>query len=140
MNENTREELLELLNRSSPRARKTIIRALGGKADTDNLAFVKETLDFVQPDQTVRSVEFLDSRTCSSGHLQDDKTRFVSIAQCCGAVTCSVEGCSLNCRCGKSLCRRHAHLVAGQPYCSRCFLGGLLRYVIFGPENKEGKE
>jgi len=137
MAENTREELLELLKRSSPRTRRTVLRALEGSADVDNVAFVEDTLDFIEPDQTVRSVKFIASRTCTFGHVLDTHTHVVAVAQCCGAVTCSAEGCSLNCsRCGKSICIRHSHRVGGRTYCRRCFFGGVLRYLVFGKKKE----
>jgi len=139
MAKDTREEILELLKQSSPRTRRTVLRVLEGSAEVDNLAFVKETLDFIEPDQTVRSVEFTASRTCTFGHVLDNQNHVVAVAQCCGAVTCSAEGCSLNCyRCFKSLCNRHAHRVGGRTYCRRCFFGGVLRYLVFGKKKEVG--
>ena len=141
MSEKTREELLQLLTKCSPRTRKTFMRTIEGKVADDNVAVIKETLDFMQPDLTVRSVEFISSRTCSHGHLLDDKTRIVAVAECCSAITCSVEGCSLNCnRCSKSLCRRHAHTLGDLTYCAACMPGAVLRYLFFGSSKKEVKE
>ena len=119
----TRRELLAYLRRCSPRTRSTVIRAVEGRVSSDGVAFIKEHMEFVEPDMvTTRTVDFVSARTCEFGHLLDEKNRLVSTSSCCGAMTCSVEGCSLNCiRCGASLCRRHASVYAdGEVYCASC--------------------
>lgn len=119
----TRRDLLAYLGRCGPRSRSTVIRAIEGKVSRDQVAFIKEHLEFIEPDLvTTRTVDFVSARTCDFGHLLDERNRLVSTASCCGALTCSVEGCSLNCvRCGRSLCRRHAAVYPdGEVYCSAC--------------------
>lgn len=134
MNEKTREEFLKLLERSNPRTRKTVMRVIEGKVSQDDAAFIQEQLSFVEPDLTVRSVDFVSSRTCDFGHLQDQQTRLVAVCGQCGAYTCSAPGCSLACaRCGVALCRRHARVHGeGEAYCSRCWPVALLRWLVLG--------
>jgi hypothetical protein len=134
MPEQNRGDFLDLLRRSNPRSRRTVVRVIEGKADQDGAAFVQEQLSMVEADLTVRQVDFISSRTCSCGHLQDQQTRLTAVCEPCGAVTCSTPGCSFTCsRCGKALCRRHAH-VSGEDevYCSGCWVWALLRRAIMG--------
>lgn len=134
MAENTRDELLELLKRCNPRTRKTVMRVIEGKASRDNAAFIQEQLSFMEPDMTVRSVDFISSRTCDFGHLQDQQTRVVAVCEVCGAHTCSTSGCSFTCaRCGRALCRRHASVYGdNEAYCSSCRPVALLRWLVLG--------
>jgi hypothetical protein len=122
MSDLTRDALLKLLKQCAPRTRKTVLRVLEGKASQDGVAFVQERMDFMEPDLTVRSVDLVVSRTCDSGHLQDQHTHLAAVCEQCGAITCSTPGCSLNCvRCARALCRRHAHVYAdGDVYCRAC--------------------
>jgi hypothetical protein len=130
----TRKDLLDLLSKCNPRTRKTTIRAIEGKVSQDNAAFVQEQLSFVEPDMTVRSVDFISSRTCSFGHLQDQHTHLVAVCEVCGSHTCSTAGCSYTCaRCSRALCRRHASVYANdEAYCSRCHPLVLLRWLVLG--------
>jgi hypothetical protein len=114
--------LLNQMPGSHPRTRKTVMRVIEGKADQDDAAFIQEQLSFIEPDMTVRQVDFISSRTCSFGHLQDQQTRLVAVCEMCGVYTCSTPGCSFTCiRCGRALCRKHAHVYAdGEAYCSGC--------------------
>lgn len=135
MAENTRDQLLELLKRCSPRTRKTVMRVVEGKVSQDNAAFIQEQLSFMEPDMTVRSVDFISSRCCDFGHLQDQHVRLVAVCEICGAHTCSTSGCSFTCaRCGRALCRRHAVSVYGdnEAYCSTCRPVALLRWLVLG--------
>lgn len=134
MAENTRDELLELLKRCNPRTRKTVMRVIEGKVAQDKAAFIQEQLNFMEPDATVRSVDFISSRTCDFGHLQDQHTRLVAVCEICGVHTCSTAGCSYTCaRCGRALCRRHASVYEdGEAYCSGCHPLVLLRWLVLG--------
>ena len=79
MSEKTREELLDLLRRCSPRTRRTVMRVVEGKVSRDNAAFIQEQLSMVESDLTVRQVDFISSRTCDFGHLLDQQTRLVAV-------------------------------------------------------------
>ncbi len=120
----TRKELLELLNSSGPRTRKTVVRTVEGKVSQDGVSFVKESLGFMQPDGTVRSIELIGTFTCGCGHLTDQQTRLLSVCTKCGNYTCSSSSpqCSFTCQgCGKSFCRQHISVYAdGECYCSKC--------------------
>lgn len=134
MSENTRDDLLELLKRCNPHTRKTVMRVIEGKVGQDKAAFIQEQLSFMEPDTTVRSVDFISSRTCDSGHLQDQQTKLVAVCEVCGAHTCSTPGCSFTCaRCGRALCRHHASVYEdNEAYCSNCQPVALLRWLILG--------
>jgi hypothetical protein len=134
MAERTRGDFLNLLRRSNPRTRKTVMRVIEGKADQDGAAFVQEQLNFIDPEMTVRSVDFISSRTCSFGHLQDQQTRLTGVCERCGAVTCSTPGCSQSCqRCGRAYCRAHISVYSnGEAYCARCRPWALVRWLILG--------
>jgi len=117
-----RRELLRFLRRCSPRTRSSVIRTIEGRASADQVAFIKEHIETMEPDATVRVVDYVAARTCDFGHLLDEQNRLIATTDCCGALTCSAEGCSLNCiRCGRSLCRRHAAVFSdGEVYCPSC--------------------
>ena len=137
MAEETRDELLELLAKCNPRTRKTVMRVLEGKASQDNAAFIQEQMSFIEQDasgMTVRSVDFVSSRTCDFGHLQDQHTRLTATCEICGAHTCSTAGCSYTCaRCSRALCRRHASVYSSdEAYCSKCHPLALLRWLVLG--------
>jgi hypothetical protein len=134
MDEKTREELLDLLSKCNPRTRRTVMRVVEGKVSQDNAAFIQEQLSFVEPDLTVRTVDFISSRTCDFGHLQDQQTRLVAVCQACGLHTCSTPGCGFTCvRCGVALCRQHARVYGeGEAYCAKCHPVVLLRWLVLG--------
>jgi len=129
-----RQDYLDTLARGNPRTRKTVARIIEGKADQDGAAFLQEQLSFVDPDMTVRQVDVISSRTCSFGHLQDQQTRLVAACEVCGNYTCSAEGCSFTCRrCGKAVCRRHAHVYGeGEAFCPGCRPWAFLRWLVLG--------
>ena len=84
MAKETLDKLLELLAKCNPRTRKTVMRVVEGKASQDNAAFIQEQLSFIEQDasgMTVRSVDFISSRTCDYGHLQDQHTRLVAVCE-----------------------------------------------------------
>jgi len=122
MSEMTRKELLDLLAKSEPKTRNTSMRVIEGKVDQDGAAFIRENVSFVDTDLTVRSVDFTSSRTCSFGHLQDQKTCLVSVCEECHLYTCSAPGCSFTCiRCGRAICRDCTFLHAKKDaYCPKC--------------------
>jgi len=122
MSEMTRKELLDLLAKCDPKTRKTSMRVIEGKVGENRATYIQETVDFVDSDMTVRSVDFISSRTCSFGHLQDQKIRLVSVCEECHSYTCSAEGCSFTCvRCGQALCRHCASLRSNKDaYCPKC--------------------
>ena len=134
MGKMSRQDFLDLLAKCNPRTRKTVLRVIEGKVDADGAAFVQEQLSMLEPDLTVRQVDFVSSRTCSFGHMQDQQTRLVAVCEVCGVYTCSTPGCSFTCaRCGKALCRRHSRVYGeSEAYCSRCHPLALLRWLILG--------
>jgi hypothetical protein len=128
----TRKELLDLLAKSDPKTRKTSMRVFEGKVDQDHAAFIHENLNFVDSDLAVRTIDFTSSRTCSFGHMQDQKVRLVSVCEECHLYTCSAEGCSFTCvRCGKALCRNCTFLHKNKDaYCPTCKWYGYLMIVL----------
>ncbi len=134
MDEKTREELLALLQKCNPRTRRTVMHVIEGKVSQDNTAFIQEQLSMVEPDLTVRQVDFISSRTCDFGHLQNSATRLVAVCQVCRRHTCSAPGCSFTCvRCGVALCRQDAKTYDnGEVFCPRCRPFAWLRRLIVG--------
>jgi hypothetical protein len=142
MSKMSREDLLKLLAKCNPRTRRTVMRVIEGKVSQDHAAFIQEQLNFVEPDLTVRSVDFISSRTCDFGHMLDQQTRLVAVCERCGRHTCSAQGsgsgsssvCSFTCaRCGKALCRCCAHVHGtDEAYCLACWPVALLRWAILG--------
>jgi hypothetical protein len=132
----TRKELLDLLAKSEPKTRNTSMRVIEGKVDQDGAAYIHEKVDFVDSDLTVRSVDFTSSRTCSFGHLQDQKVRLLSVCEVCAAYTCSwaEDGsrCSFTCvRCGRAICKNHTFLHAKKDaYCPQCKWYGYLMVAL----------
>jgi len=110
------------------------MRVVEGKVSQDNAAFIQEQLSFIEPDMTARQVDFVSSRTCSFGHLQDQQVRLVGVCEVCGAFTCSAPGCSFTCgRCGKAVCRGHARVYGEtESYCSHCARVVWLRELVLG--------
>ena len=134
MSKMSREDLLKEMSGPGPRTRKTTVRHLDGKVEQDAAAFIQEEVTFIDTDMTVRQASHISSRTCSFGHLTDQQVRLVGKCERCGSITCSTPGCSLTCsRCGKALCRRHAHVYGpGEAYCSSCRLPVLIRWTVLG--------
>ena len=132
MSEMTRKELLDLLAKCEPKTRKTSMRVIEGKAGPGRAAYIQEKADFVDADSTVRSVDFISSRTCSFGHLQDQKTCLVSVCEECHLYTCSAQGCSFTCvRCGRAICRNCTFLHAEKDaYCPTCKWYGYLMIAL----------
>jgi hypothetical protein len=135
MSKLSRDDLLKLLAKCSPRTRKTVMRVIEGKVSQDDAPFVQEQVSMLEPDLTVRQIDFVSSRLCDSGHALDQQTRL--IGQCqhrgCSAYVCSHPECGYTCCCGRLFCRRHVHVYgAGEAYCSRCHPVALLRWLIMG--------
>jgi len=135
MSKMSREDILKLLAKCNPRTRKTVIRRVEGKVSKDDAPFIQEQLSMIEPDMTVRQIDFISSRLCDAGHAIDQQTRL--IGQCqhsgCSAYVCSHAGCGYTCRCGRLFCRRHVHVYgADEAYCSRCHPIALLRWLIVG--------
>ena len=136
MGKMSREDLLKLLAKCNPRTRKTVIRVVEGRVSQDDAAFIQEQVSFIEPDMTVRTVDFISSRLCDAGHAIDQQTRL--IGQCqhnhCSVYVCSHPGGGFTCgRCGMVLCRRHAWLCGeSEAYCSRCRPLVFLRGLILG--------
>jgi len=136
MSKMSREDLLKLLAKCNPRTRKTVIRVVEGRMSQDDAAFVQEQVSFIEPDMTVRTVDFVSSRLCDAGHAIDQQTRL--IGQCqhnnCSAYVCSQPGCGYTCgRCGMVLCRQHARVyMEGEAYCTKCHPMVLLRWLVLG--------
>lgn len=63
MSEMSREDLLNLLAKSNPRTRRTVMRVVEGKVAQDDIAFVQEQLSFV--DRTSRSETSISSASAS---------------------------------------------------------------------------
>ena len=125
----SREEIESLAAKSTGQARKSAIRAVEGKVSEDNVTQSQHQYNFVDEDLTVRSIDYVGTRLCDFGHAigQGQQTQITGRCEVCAKFTCSssTEGghnCSYSClRCGKALCRPHAHVYAeGQTYCSNC--------------------
>jgi DNA-directed RNA polymerase subunit RPC12/RpoP len=136
MSKMSREDLLKLLAKCNPRTRKTVIRVLEGKVSQDDAAFIQEQLSFIEPDLTVRQVDFVSSRLCDAGHALDPQTRLIGQCQYpgCQIYICSTAGCGYTCsRCGKLVCRIHARQHgANEVTCLRCSWFVFLRELILG--------
>lgn len=136
MSKMSREDLLKLLAKCNPRTRRTTVRQIEGKVSQDDVSFIQEQLSMLEPDLTVRQVDFIGSRLCDAGHAIDQQTRL--IGQCqhkgCSAYVCSHPGCGFTCaRCGMLGCRHHMHVYeTGEAYCSRCHPIALLRWLVLG--------
>jgi len=129
----SRKELLDIVAKSEPKTRTTSMRVIEGKADENRATYIHEHVDFVDSDMTVRSVDFTSSRTCSFGHLQDQKkVHLFSVCDECHSRTCTAEGCSFTCvRCGRAVCRNCASLHANKDaYCPKCKWYGYLMIAL----------
>ena len=125
----SREEIEALAAKSTGQTRKSAIRAIEGKVSEDNVAQSQHQYNFMDEDLTVRSIDYVGTRTCDFGHIlgQGQQAQITGRCEVCEKFTCSSSTedghkCSYNCiRCGKALCRPHAHVYSdGQAYCSNC--------------------
>ncbi len=100
-------------------SRQTTLRVLGGKLDKDGMPFRKEHLQFEDDQEGPRTVDVVQTGTCSFGHTIDDKVRVAGICEVGGEVLCSNEGCMLQCvHCGAVVCRIHSSTHGDKTYCS----------------------
>ncbi len=101
-------------------SRQTTLRVLGGKLDKDGMPFRKEHLQFEDDKEGPRTVDVVQTGTCSFGHTIDDKVRVAGICEIGGEVLCSHEGCMLQCiHCGAVVCHIHSSMHGDKTYCSR---------------------
>ena len=143
MSRMTREDLLDLLARSNPRTRRTVVRVLEGRVSQDDVAFIQEQLTFVDPTMTVRNVDFVGVRQCSAGHVLGQEQHLVAQCSRCSAWTCSAPLCTNICTsCGILICRACSHVYGpDEAYCARCHPRALLRWLVIGSRRTiAGKE
>ena len=134
MDKKTRAELLDLLARSNPRTRRTVLRVIEGRVSQDDVAFAQEQLSFVEPDMTVRNVDFVSIRLCSAGHVLGQEQHLVGQCSRCSAWMCSAPGCTRTCSsCNAILCGACARVYGpDEAYCARCHPRALLRWLVLG--------
>ncbi len=102
-------------------SRHTIKRVLGRKLDNGGAIFEKEKLLYEDIQDGPRTVEIVQTNTCSFGHTIDDKVRVSGICEIGNEVLCSSEGCMLQCaHCGAVVCRRHSVSHNEKVYCINC--------------------
>jgi len=143
MSKLTRQDLLDLLARSNPRTRRTVVRVLEGRVSQDDVAFIQEQLTFVDPTMTVRNVDFVGVRQCSAGHVLGQEQHLVAQCSRCSAWTCSAPGCTRTCsHCNAVLCSACSHVYGpDEAYCARCHPRALLRWLVLGSRRAiSGKE
>jgi len=113
--------LLRELRRKGGGMRRSTLRVLGGKLDARGAPFHKEHVEFDDEREGPRSVDLVETGTCSFGHTVDDKVRVAGICEIGGEVLCSTPGCLLQCtHCGAAVCRRHSRTYGEKTYCIRC--------------------
>jgi len=113
--------LLRELRRQGGGIRRTTLRVLGGKLAGRGAPFVRERLEWDDPREGPRTVDIVETSTCSFGHTVDDKVRVAGICEIGGEVLCSTEGCLRQCeRCGIVVCRAHSLTRKETTYCRRC--------------------
>lgn len=141
MNEKTREDFLRLLAQCDPKVRKTTVGGVGGRASRDRVHFVKEELAFVQADNTVREVTFVESGLCDCGKMITLKNPLKGTCQNPGCQRCVCAECFRVCsRCGRTYCVRHSTVYRdGSIYCNRCRPVKWLK-LFFGIEDNGRKE
>lgn len=101
-------------------SRHTSLRVLGGKLDKNGSAFQKEHLQFDDDKDGPRTLDVVQTSTCSFGHTIDDKVRVAGICEIGNEVLCSMEGCVLQCsHCGAVVCRVHSRTYGDKTYCNR---------------------
>ncbi len=102
------DELMKLLENGGTRQRS--VRVLGDSVENGGIVYQKETIE--TEDQTgITTVEWLETRRCSCGHVIDQQTSLAGICSICGKTVCSAEGCAHRCqKCGVLVCRRHARV------------------------------
>jgi len=117
----TIERLLRELRRRGGGSRQSVLRILGGKLDRHGAPFWKKHLEFEDPREGPRTVDVVQTNTCSFGHTIDDKVRAAGVCEIGHEVLCSIPGCLLQCtNCGAVVCRRHARTYGQKTYCRNC--------------------
>ena len=115
------DQLLQELREKGGGSRQSTLRVLSGKVDRHGAPFRRESLQFEDEAEGLRTVDVVETRTCAFGHTIDDKTRVAGICQICGEVLCSSPGCMSQCvRCGAVVCRRHGRTYGEVTYCRSC--------------------
>lgn len=121
MNEKTRHDFLQLLQKCHPRQRATSVQTIEGRASADGVAYTKEELSFLEPDLTTRKVTLFAAKQCDCGLIISAKNTLKGICQHprCRRYCCS--DCALVCRCGRVFGPCHAtQYKDGDVYCYRC--------------------
>jgi hypothetical protein len=112
--------LLSEFRRKVGGSRHTVRRVLGGKLERDGTTFLKEHLQFEDEREGIRTLDVVQTSTCSFGHTIDEKVRAAGISEIGGEVLCSTEGCLLRCvHCGAVVCRVHGSIYHDKTYCQR---------------------
>jgi len=100
--------------------RRTTLRALGSKLDKNGSPFHKEHFEFEDEREGPRTIDVIQTGTCSFGHTIDDKIRVAGICEIGDEVLCAAEGCMLQCaHCGAVVCRVHGSTYGEKTYCRR---------------------
>ena len=122
MSKMSRDKFLESVENNTPRTHQVEQAILDGKISRDGIKHIVDIVSSVDDDGVTRVIKNVSHKTCDFGHLQDQKTKFLSKCQHCGLVTCDTEFCGYTCqRCGRAFCRRHVSVYSdGQAYCSAC--------------------
>jgi len=112
--------VLREMRRKGGGSRHSILRVLGGKLDPRGAPFHKEHVQFEDEREGPRTVDVVETGTCSFGHVVDDKVLVAGICELGGEVVCSTAGCTFVCvHCGAVVCRRHARTYGETTYCNR---------------------
>ena len=122
MSKMSRDEFLKSVQNITPRTHEIEQAIIDGKVSDDNREYSVDKVSGIGPDGMMISIRNVSHKSCDFGHLQDQKTKFISKCQRCGKVTCSADGCSFTCQwCGRAFCRSHVSAYSdGQAYCSAC--------------------
>lgn len=121
MNEKTRQDFVDLLNRSNPRQRKTSMQSVEGKVSDDGVTYIREEINMVTPDMTARQVVFQSSRVCDCGQVLGQDNPLKGTCQHPGCKHFVCQSCSRTCPCGRTVCYRHSRQISGVYYCKRCY-------------------
>jgi len=122
MNEKSRQDFIDLLNRSNPKQRKTSMQSVEGKVSADGVTYIREEINTVTPDMTARQVVFLSSRECDCGQVLGQDNPLKGKCQHPGCKHFVCRACCRTCgRCGMTVCYRHSRQVSGVYYCKRCY-------------------
>ena len=115
------DRVLRELRRKGGGSRHSTLRVLGGKLDPRGAPFHKEHVQFEDDREGPRTIDIVQTGTCSFGHTVDDKVRVAGICEIGKETLCSAEGCQLHCiRCGAVVCRIHSRTYGDKTYCLHC--------------------